>query len=89
MNRMGIPVAARRSAGFQICLSVGKSSSLDNGDVPGRPESLRNSSTPPVALRGTAEYNLRGGCGTDRRGSTGASPYRCDFGSLGCRRINH
>ncbi len=58
MNRMGILVAARCNTVFQICLSVGKSSSLDNGDVPGRPESLRNSSIPPVAIRGQAGYDF-------------------------------
>ena len=31
---------------------------------------------------------LRNGCGVNHRGSTGVSPYRCGFDSIGCRRID-
>ena len=37
-------------------------------------ETLLVGSIPPVALRGQAGYNLRGGLSTDSRGSTGPRP---------------
>ena len=69
-----------RSCGRRIGFASAKSSGWE--------EQLLFGSIPPVAIRGQAGYNLRGRRGTDRRGSTGASPYRCDCVSLGCRRIN-
>ena len=88
--------AMRRSAGFQTCCiaglqacrALGRTGVLRDVARRSRLESLRYSSIPPVALRGQAGYNLRCGGRKDRRGSTGASPYRCDCDSLGCRRIN-
>ncbi len=66
-----------------VCGSISVSVARSRGNT-----DQRNGSIPPVALRGQAGYNLRCGGGTDRRGSTGASPYRCDCDSSGCRRNN-
>ena len=90
--RMG----CRRFAGFQTCCSAGLQACRAvgrcgvRGDVArrSREENRLYGSIRPVALRGQAGYNLRGGSGMDRHGSAGASPYRCDCDSLVCRGIN-